>query len=158
MWKKLVLIPFLTLIISCSSPYTLLQRADKLVQDKKYDDAIAVYREHINFRLNTPNRPEWENPYFHLLQIGDLQLMQGKIAEALATYEAAEKNGVDELNVSDRYRNVASVYEREGKLEAALEVLTKYRDRDPFLYDLVRDRIAKKLVQQEELNEKAAHR
>jgi len=139
----------LALGTGCSNPYTLLQRADSHTQQKKYDEAIEAYRKHIAFRLKVEGRPDWENPYFHLLQIGDLLILQDKVSEALSTYEEAEKHNVDPVNVSDRFRFVASYFERQGKLEEALKVLTTYRERDPFLYDLVRDRIGKELLSQE---------
>ncbi len=154
---------FLTFIIIASAPgcisnrYALLERAEELSRQEKFDEAISLYRQHIAIRLEVKNKPEWENPYFYLLAIGDIQLHAGRFDEALKSFELAEQNKVEPLLISDRYRYVASLYERDGKFEEAIAILTTYRDRDPFLYDLARDRAAKALVQREEAAEKHPH-
>src|SRR5690606_31946453 len=132
--------------------YENLEAAEHFSREEKYDDAIAAYRKHMRYRLSLMDRPDWENPYLYLLMIGDLQLNQDKPDEALASYELAEKNKVDAALVSDRYRYLASWYEKQGRLDTAIEILTKYRDRDELLFDVMRDRIAKTLVE----NERAA--
>ena len=91
-----------------------------------------------------------ENPYLYLLDIGDIYLEQGQVEQALKEYELAEKNKVKQGYVNDRYRNVASWYEKKGELRKALEVLKKYRKKDVILFDLMLDRIAKKIVEIEE--------
>jgi tetratricopeptide (TPR) repeat protein len=139
-------------ILNCSSHagFEHLQRAEELSRQKKFDEAIAEYREHIETRLSVRDRPEWENPYFYLILIGDTQLGQGNIDAALQSFELAEQNKVDRLLVSDRYRYVASVYEKQGDLARALEILKKYRDRDPGFYDSIMDRIAKEMTLRED--------
>jgi tetratricopeptide (TPR) repeat protein len=129
-----------------------LQQAEELSRKGEYDRAIEAYRKHIDYRLSLEKRPAWENPYLYLLLIGDLQLQQGKVEEALSTYEEAEKKEVDLPLVSDRYRYVAGWYEKQGKLDEAFEVLTRYRERDPLLMDAVRDRIARQKVEREDAN------
>ena len=95
------------------------------------------------------DRPAWENPYFYLLSIGDLQLRMGQPNEALASFKGAEEHHVEESLVSDRYRSVAIWYEEHGQLDKALEVLTKYRERDSLLFDSMLDRVARKMTAQE---------
>jgi tetratricopeptide (TPR) repeat protein len=130
--------------------YALLQRAEEYSRREKFDDAVTAYREHIKIRLNIKERPTWENPYFYLLLIGDLQLQQKQFEAALASFELAEKNGVDRRLVSDRYVFVASLYEKEGKLDDAISILRRYRERDPLFYDMVLDRLAKELTRRED--------
>ena len=137
------------LLCSCFSGfrrYELLERAEEYSRQGKSDLAIETYRLHIRTRLALPKRPAWENPYFYLLAIGDIQLKDGSFDQALASFELAEQNGVDKLLVSDRYRLVAGLYEKQGKRSEAIAILTRYRDRDPFFFDLIRDRIAKALT------------
>ena len=141
------LLPFVLIALaSCTPSSDSITYAEELSRKGNYASAILAYHEHIALRLKITDRPSWENPYFYLLVIGDLELKQGKTEEAFATYELAEKNGVDVLLVSDRYRYIATRFEEDGKLREALSVLTKYRDRDPMLFDLMLDRIAKKLT------------
>jgi tetratricopeptide (TPR) repeat protein len=102
------------------------------------------------FRLKVPKRPEWENPYFYLILIGDIQLGQGLIEEAEKSYALAEESKVDEYLVSDRFRGIARWYEEQGKLSEAIEFLGRYRDRDPLLYESMLDRLAKELTLKED--------
>ncbi len=131
-----------------SSGPTELLDAEQLSSDGKHDEAIAAYREHIANRLEVTDRPEWENPYFYLLNVGDIELNRGNVDQALATYEEAEREKVDLPLVADRYRAVASWYEEHGKLEQALEILTKYQDKDPLIFDSMLDRVARELTEQ----------
>ena len=131
-----------------SSGPTELLDAEQLTSDGKHDEAIAAYREHIANRLEVTDRPEWENPYFYLLNVGDIELSRGNVDKALATYEEAEHEKVDPPLVADRYRAVASWYEEHGQLEKALEILTKYRDKDPLIFDSMLDRVARELTEQ----------
>ena len=71
-----------------------LESAEELSRQGKTDEAITHYRAHIEERLAVADRPEWENPYFYLLLIGDLQLNNGQPDAALATYEEAEQQKV----------------------------------------------------------------
>jgi tetratricopeptide (TPR) repeat protein len=106
-----------------------------------------MYREHISNRLEVADRPEWENPYFYLLNVGDIELKRGDVDKALAAYEEAERQRVDLPLVADRYRAVAVWYEEHGQLQKALEVLTKYREKDPLIFDSMLDRVARELTE-----------
>ncbi len=138
----------LLLISGCFStgPKELLD-AEDLSSEGKHDEAIAAYHEHIANRLEVADRPEWENPYFYLLNVGDIELSRGNVDKALAAYEEAEREKVDLPLVADRYRAVASWYEEHGQLEKALEILTKYRDKDPLIFDSMLDRVARELTE-----------
>ncbi|RIL09400.1 MAG: hypothetical protein DCC75_06610 [Proteobacteria bacterium] len=127
-----------------------LEKAEELSRQGKYDQAIEAYRQHLEDRLKVKDRPEWENPYFYLILIGDIELGQGKRAEALQNYEEADKRGVDVYLISDRIRSVAYSYEKDGKLAEALQLLEKHRAKDALLFDSMLDRIAKELVEVEE--------
>jgi hypothetical protein len=107
----------------------------------------------MQYRLHVENRPDWENPYFYLLLIADIQLGQGHVDEAIASVELAEQNKVDRFLISDRYRAAASWYERQGRLPEAAAVLSRYRDRDPELFDSMLDRIGKVIIAKEERGE-----
>lgn len=124
--------------------------ASELSEQKRYDEAIQTYHEHIAKRLAVEERPDWENPYIYLLDIGDIYLEQGKVPEAISWYEEAEKRSVKQGYVNDRYRFVASWYEERGELEKAIEHLKKYRERDRLLFDMMLDRLAKALVKRED--------
>ena len=153
--RMLLLILSLTLIEGCVPSKTLdgprhIRNAERYAEEGKPDEAIDEYRRHIEYRLSVEDRPEWENPFFYLLIIGDLQLQKGSVDDALASYEEAEKNGVDRSLVADRYRHVGSCLAEQGKLTDALRVLTQYRDRDPLLIDSMRDRIAREIISRDE--------
>jgi tetratricopeptide (TPR) repeat protein len=100
-------------------------------------------------RLAATDRPEEENPYFYLLLMGDVELSRGDTVKALAFYEEAEQKGVASPLTADRYRAVAAWHEEHGQLKEAIDLLSKYRDRDDLLFDSMLDRIAKKLTLQE---------
>ncbi|NLF25993.1 MAG: tetratricopeptide repeat protein [Deltaproteobacteria bacterium] len=124
--------------------------ADQLSEEKKYDEAVAAYLRHIKHRLSVKNRPKWENPHIYLLDIGDLYLDQGNVSEALRYYQSAEEKGVKPGYCNDRYRYVATWYEKQGRLREALEHLNHFESKDPFLFGLMQDRIAKQIVAEEE--------
>ena len=151
--KKLLIVASLALIMfgcSLGNSNSSLKRAEELSRQEKYDEAITAYREHMEKRLDLKQRPEWENPYFYLILIGDIQLGQNKVKEALKTYEEAEKKGVYNALVADRYRSVAEWYEKKDKLETAFKLLKRYRDRDPLLFDAMLDRLAREIVRRED--------
>ncbi len=131
------------------------QSADNFVKEKRYNEAIESYWQHINERLAVKSKPDWENPYIYLLDIGDIHLQQGQVNEALHFYEMAQQKGVKAAYVNDRYREVARWYESQGQLEAAIEHLKKYRESDEFLIDLMLDRLARKLVESQDQPEDA---
>jgi len=129
-----------------SSESAQLHAAEELTSEGKPDEAIAAYRKHLSERLEASDRPEWENPYFYLLNIGDIELSRGNVDAALAAYEEAEREKVELPLVADRYRAVAVWYEEHGQLEKALEVLSKYREKDPLIFDSMLDRVARELT------------
>jgi hypothetical protein len=120
-----------------------LQRAEELSRQKKYPEAIAAYRSHMQQRLKIHDRPEWENPYFYLILIGDIELGTNKPQEAFAAFIEAESKGVDSYLVSDRIRSVARWYEDHSELDKAIEVLMAHKAKDPFLFEAMLDRINK---------------
>ncbi len=135
-------------LISCASlgNGSMVIQAEQLTEEGRYTEAIGTYRKHIQERLDDSTRPEWENPYFYLLRIIDLQLRMERPADALSSCREAEKQGVESILISDRYRAVASWHEQHGNLEAAFEVLKSNRERDPLLFDAMLDRIGRALT------------
>ena len=142
----------LALCTAACSSYTSrdLQNAEELTRNGRYDEAIALYRQHMNERLAITSRPEWENPYFYLLLIGDIELGRGNVTAALAAYEEAEQRGVHQTLISDRFRSVARWHEDRDELEAARKILERYRARDPLLFESMLDRIVRKLTEKED--------
>ena len=154
--RPLVLVLFLATTFSgCrfnlfEEPPSLVEQAEELTEEKEYEKAILLYEKHIQTRLAATSRPDLENPYLYLLTIGDLLLLQDKVEAALSKYEEAEKLGVSPGLISDRYRHVASYYEERGELFKAIDILNRYRDRDPLLFDGMLDRLAKEVVRSED--------
>lgn len=143
------------LLAGCTNTTTLdsgrhIKRAERYASEGRLDDAITEYRAHLDSRLEMGERPGWENPWFYLLIIGDLQLEKGDVDAALASYEEAEQKGVDRSLIADRYRHAGSYLAEHGQMHRALQILTKYRDRDPLLIDSMRDRIAREIVSDED--------
>jgi hypothetical protein len=136
--------------IGSSGEYGYLQQAEELSRQARYSEAIDAYRKHMNYRLSLTKRPEWENPYFYLILIGDIQLGQLDTSAALQSFEEAERRGVDRYLLADRYRSVATNLESQGKLDEALAVLGKYRERDVIMFDHMADRIARAIIEREE--------
>lgn len=140
---------------ACSiSQDTDLQLAEELSRQNKIDEAIAAYHRHMEARLAIQNRREWENPYFYLILIGDLELGRGNVDLALLSYQEAKDRGVYEGLISDRFRSVATWYEDRGQLDQAFAHLKKYRELDTLLFDAQLDRLAREIVRQEESGER----
>ncbi len=129
---------------------SVVEEAEDLARERHFDEAIELYRKHIDNRLAVSDRPDWENPFLYLLTIGDLYLRQGKLTEAIALYEEADKKGVGRALVADRYRGIALYYEEHHQLENAVQVLQKYRESDPLLFDGMADRLSKQIVAEED--------
>ena len=127
-----------------------LRAAEDYVDKSNYDQAIIEYRAHIDERLQIEERPDWENPWFYLILISDLELRRGDVSAALASLDQAIEKKVDTSLVADRYRAIARWYEERGELEKSFEVLQKYRDVDPLLFDAILDRLGRKIVAAEE--------
>lgn len=126
-----------------------LERAERLLREEKYDQAIATYRDHMDRRLSVTGRPEWENPYFYLLLIGDVHLGREEVARALECYDEAARQGIHSSLISDRYRSVARHYEEKQQLKEAFELLRRHRELDTLLFDAMLDRIGKSITEQE---------
>ncbi|MCB0353025.1 MAG: tetratricopeptide repeat protein [Bdellovibrionales bacterium] len=127
-----------------------LRQAEQAARQGKTKEAETYYLRHIQFRLDFKERPDWENPYFYHLLIGDLYLKENNIEEALSHYQKARSEGVELGLVADRFRQIASFYESEEKFDQAISFLSEHRELDPLLFDLMRDRIAREMVQIEE--------
>jgi tetratricopeptide (TPR) repeat protein len=140
---------------ACSACHSLsgessLHRAEELSGEGRYEEAIAAYREHIDDRLAL-ERPDWENPYFYLLRVGDLQLAMEQPEAALGTFAEAEQQQVDSELVLDRYRSVAHWYVDHGMPQEAFDLLKTHRQRDSLLFDALLDRVGRSLVEKESL-------
>lgn len=158
-WRRL---PILLIVFFCAACHGFfvfdsfsfgtdhLRKAEELSRQRKFDEAILEYQRHISYRLSLAQRPEWENPYFYLLIIGDLLLENGKPDEAIRSYLDADEKKVHSGLVSDRLRGVASWYTEHGNYSAAIDVLRTHRDKDPLLFDAMLDRISKELTAKEE--------
>lgn len=148
---SLTLVFLLSAAIGCSSlrNASLPHQAEQLIQQEQYDQAIETYRRHIEARLAASGRPEWENPYFYLLQIADLQLKTARPKEALESCVEAERQGVENALLSDRYRAIAAWHIEHGNLQAAFDILKRYRNRDPLLFDSMLDRVGRALTTQD---------
>lgn len=127
-----------------------LRIAEELTRQGDIGGAIDRYNRHIAYRQTMVDRPSWENPHFYELLIGDLELRRDDLTKALAAYERAERAGIEAGLVSDRYRSVGSWLEQRGRLDEALELLHRYRDRDPLLFDAMLDRIARAVTAAED--------
>ncbi|MEZ4754584.1 MAG: hypothetical protein R3A13_09825 [Bdellovibrionota bacterium] len=137
-------------LVSCSNYYPKnlrhLLQAENLTKHEKYDEAFSEYELHIKTRSQQPDLQQWENPYFYQLIIGDLQLKLKNPSAALKSYLKAEENGVSTILVNDRIRLVANWYESEKEYDKAINLLEKYRTRDSLMFDLMLDRLSKKIV------------
>lgn len=109
--------------------------------------AISLYKEHIQQRLTAKDRPEWENPWFYYLVIGDIFLKNGDIDKAVIYYIEAEKKGVKTEYVTDHIIRIALHYEEKEQYSEALKHLQNYKDRDPDFFNLIMDRIARKAAE-----------
>ena len=144
----------LFLFLSCCGTRNKLDHAEEFLRQEKYDQAIDIYKNHMRDRLSLKNRPEWENPYFYYLLIGDIELRRSNVEQAMEAYYTAQKNNIHISLISDRMRYVAGWYEEQGKLEEAIEVLKEHRKLDPLLFDAMLDRISKEIIRLEDLRNK----
>lgn len=133
----------LLLICNFGCSRSLLQKAEELAKSGQIDQSIALYRQHMQKRIDDKSRPDWENPYFYEIVIGDLELERGDLDLALDHYAKAHENGVEDKLVGDRIRSAAAQLEESGKIDQAFQLLEKNRALDPLLFDVVLDRIAK---------------
>lgn len=126
-----------------------LRRAEEHLRKDEFALAVEDYTAHINSRLEV-KRPDWENPYFYYLIIGDLELKQSNVDKALQSYDYAAAKGVDIGLVSDRYRLVANWLAARGEHTQAIDLLNKHRHLDELLFDIMRDRLAREMIALEE--------
>lgn len=127
-----------------------LRQAEEASRQKDWDLAVASYRRHIDSRLAIQSRPDWENPWFYLLMIGDIELGRERPEPALLSYQEAFDKGVERGLVSDRFRLVATWYEQRGRLSEALDLLKQHREKDELLFDIMLDRISRELTRRED--------
>jgi hypothetical protein len=127
-----------------------LSEAEEQLRLKRYDDAITSYRAHIDHRLGVEDRPSWENPYFYLMLIVDIEVNRDNIVGARAALAEAEAKGVDSTLIADRWRSLARWYELHGENREAFELLQAHRHLDTLLFDAALDRLAKQIVKEEE--------
>jgi tetratricopeptide (TPR) repeat protein len=134
----------------------LIAKADSDLEHGRYEEALEGYRRHRDDRLGDSDRPEWENPHFYTLLMGDVELRRGDPEAALALYTQADQERLSSSLVTDRYRALAAWHLEHGQFEKALGVLKTHRARDPLLFDAMLDRVAKEMTRQEESNSKTA--
>lgn len=84
-----------------------LSDAEEQLRLKQYDKAIASYRSHIDHRLKAEDKQEWENPYFYLMLIVDIEVKRDNIEGAKQALAEAEAKGVESTLIADRWRSLA---------------------------------------------------
>lgn len=150
----IVIVTMTVLFLSSCSVYRgslHLSDAEEQLRLKQYDKAIASYRSHIDYRLKAEDKQEWENPFFYLMLIVDIELKRDNIEGAKEALAEAEAKGVEVTLIADRWRSLARWYELRGKPREAMELLQAHRELDPLLFDSTLDRLAKKVVLLEEV-------
>ncbi|HMO02016.1 MAG TPA: lysophospholipid acyltransferase family protein [Oligoflexia bacterium] len=136
--------------LGCSGNPNNLKLAEEYAAKKEWSKAIRHYYAHINDRNLVKNRPDWENPYFYLIAIGDIHLEEKKYKLALDRYLEAEAKGIPQTLVTDRIRLIAAKLKDDGALKDAFEHLKKFKDRDSLIFDGLLDSLAKQITQTEE--------
>jgi len=151
-----VLVISASLLYGCTTSITAryrdLERAEGLLSGGQFDEAISIYRSHIDYRLNLDKRASWENPYFYLLLIGDIELKRRSPEAAYVAYKEALSHGVDKNLISDRIRSLSHWHEEQGGIEKSIDILRSHRELDPLLFDAMLDRLARKLTDKEEFS------
>jgi tetratricopeptide (TPR) repeat protein len=127
--------------VGCSMPHTL-EDADLYRSMREYDTAIKLYKEHVEYRLGQ-ERPDWENPYFYYLTIGDMYLEKGDVHQALLAYRTAHNNGVEIDYISHSYRKAAEWLANQDRFDEAKALLNKHQELDPILFHAALDRISR---------------
>ena len=131
-------------------------KADDLRKDGKCAEAIDEYLLHVTDRLNAKNRAQDENPYFYSLLIGDCRLQMGDPDQAKQAYVTARDKSVTPALVNERLRRLGGWYEKQDRLQDALDILKEFRTLDPLMFDYDIDRINKEVVRREEAAEAEA--
>ena len=130
------------------------QRAQQLRQEGKFEEAITEYRLHMELRRKDAHRPPDENPAFYELLIGDVYLDANSPLEAEESYQRASDADVHGDLVNFKFRHLGQWYESQGNLEKAIQILKKYRDRDPLMFDYDIDRLHKAMLRREDEGQK----
>ncbi len=147
---RILTIPILLVICqSCAvvdSSSDLVTQAEIAMEEGRYDDALESYRAHRDNRLEASDRPEWENPHFYTLLMGDVELRRGDPEAALRLYTKADQERISPSLIDDRYRAVAAWHLQNEQFDKALEVLKTHRGRDPLLFDAMLDKVAKRMT------------
>lgn len=149
---QLLVVTGIVLISGCMSlrGSYYLRDAEEALRQNKYDEAIGLYRKHIDHRLKIADRPQWENPNFYLMTISDIELRRNRIDATLAVLEEAQKLGVDGILIGDRYLAAARWYEKNDQFDKAAGLLRAHREIDPLLFDAVLDRLLKAMTAKED--------
>ncbi len=150
---SLTVLLFSLLSVGCTStvsPGDTVMQADSDLERGLYEEALEGYRSHRDERLAATDRPEWENPHFYTLLMGDVELRRNRPSIASDFYKEADLHGVSSGLVLDRYRSLAAWYMAHDELDKAMEILKAHRARDPLLFDAMLDKVAKELTEREE--------
>lgn len=126
------------------------KKAEELSSQERYDEAIALYQKHLERRLSDKRRADDENPYFYKILIGDTYLKAKKPKEAEAAFQEARAHEVETPLVTDRFRKLGKFYSDRGRFQEALAVYKKYRELDPFVFDIDIDETHKAMVEEED--------
>lgn len=129
---------------------TVLESADAARKDGRFEEAISLYKQHMQQRLETSWKIKNENPYFWLLTVGDVYLEAGDPVKARQAYDLARENNVEVPLLVDRYLTLATWYKDHGDSKEAIAILTEYRSLDTLLFNGELDAISKELVAQED--------
>lgn len=128
----------------------LVTRAEVAMEQGRYDEALESYRAHRDERLAAADRPDWENPHFYTLLMGDVELRRGNPEAALKLYTQADQEHLSPSLIDDRYRAVATWHLQSEQFDKALEILKAHRARDPLLFDAMLDKVAKRMTKNED--------
>ena len=126
------------------------KNAEEALQAGELDQAISEYRLHLDERLDDPNRPNWENPYFYSVLIGDIYLKQDLPERAKDSYLLAKENRVSNDVIVDRIRSLSRYYAAKGNLEEALSLLKEFRNLEPLMIDFDIDQLHRKIIEKED--------
>ena len=146
--RSLVIIAFLLFVNACISVRTVsfAQKAQSLENNKKFEQAIELYRKHFEMRLADRSRNDDENPFFYFVLIGDNYLKLNKPEEAKTAYDTAKINDVKNNILADRYRQLAQYYKNLQQFETAITLLRQYRDLDALAFDYDIDALHKEMI------------
>ncbi len=146
------LISLLILFHGCASQHEYSPfYAKELADDGRTDEAIAVYKLHIQRRLAEEDRPSDENPYFFYLAIGDIYLKKNDLLNARIAYETALANEVSHLSLADRFKQLADALGNQNKHDEAIELLKKYQHLDPLMLPLAIDTLHRQMIAKEDM-------